>query len=197
MKITAENIHLDLLRASGGSLILGAGLTAIIKTPLDDCEAPWEWSDGHGPVSEWTCRDKKAGERIVAKDRNLRRYYDYAEATVIAKRDGWGITDAARAKLIAKLGRAPTKKEIVAASVDSDFEFLRSWCADEWRYIGVEVTLAHNGKEVGSDALWRIENNTNYWREVAAEMVNNLVAAHEKEEAEKAEWAARDTITIV
>lgn len=55
-----------------------------------DMGAPWEEHDGHGPVSEWTTRDKLPGERVLATDRNHRRYYDFAEACKIARRDGWG-----------------------------------------------------------------------------------------------------------
>ena len=52
--------------------------------------APWEEEDGHGPVSEWTRRDKRPGERVLCEDRGSRRYYDFAEACRIARRDGWG-----------------------------------------------------------------------------------------------------------
>ena len=55
-----------------------------------DCDigAPWGKHDGHGPVTEWTTRPKGPGERVLAEDRGSYRYYDYAEACRIAKRDG-------------------------------------------------------------------------------------------------------------
>lgn len=56
----------------------------------DDMGAPWENEDGHGPVSRWTSRPKRPGERVLNVDRGSYRYYDFAEAVKIAKRDGWG-----------------------------------------------------------------------------------------------------------
>lgn len=64
-----------------------------------DCDtgAPWIEHDGHGIVSDWTSRDKKPGELVLACDgrgraRNgVRRFYDFAETVKIARRDGWGI----------------------------------------------------------------------------------------------------------
>lgn len=32
---------------------------------------PWEEDEGHGPVSDWTTRDKKPGELVLASDRGL------------------------------------------------------------------------------------------------------------------------------
>lgn len=52
--------------------------------------APWEECDGHGPVSEWTTRAKLPGELVLASDRQSKRYYDFADACRIARRDGWG-----------------------------------------------------------------------------------------------------------
>ena len=57
--------------------------------PDYDHGAPWEEEDGHGPVSEWTSRAKLPGEVIIAKDRGSYRYYDFAGACRIARRDGW------------------------------------------------------------------------------------------------------------
>jgi len=57
----------------------------------DGSEAPWDSECGHGPVSDWTSRSKAPGERVLCEDRRgRRRYYDFAEAVAIAKRDGWG-----------------------------------------------------------------------------------------------------------
>lgn len=59
--------------------------------PRDDhMGAPWEEHDGHGPVSEWTSRDKAPGELVLAEGRHSKRFYDFAEACRIARRDGWG-----------------------------------------------------------------------------------------------------------
>lgn len=56
----------------------------------DTADAPWDREDGHGPVTDWTTRDKAPGELILASDGRRRRYYDFAEACRIARRDGWG-----------------------------------------------------------------------------------------------------------
>lgn len=55
-----------------------------------DHDAPWDNEDGHGPVSEWTTRDKAPGELVLCEDGRSKRYYDFAEACRIARRDGWG-----------------------------------------------------------------------------------------------------------
>lgn len=58
--------------------------------PDNDHGAPWDNCDGHGPVSDWTRRDKKPGELVLNTDRQSKRFYDYAEACRIARRDQWG-----------------------------------------------------------------------------------------------------------
>ena len=55
-----------------------------------DSGTPWDREDGHGPVSDWTTRDKQAGELVLHSGRSHKRYYDFAEACKIARRDGWG-----------------------------------------------------------------------------------------------------------
>ncbi|MNQ25022.1 hypothetical protein D3C85_382340 [compost metagenome] len=162
----------------------------------DDHGAPWEDSDGHGPVSDWTSRDKRPGEWVVSSDgrgraRNgSRRFYDAAEANRIAKRDGWGLCDEARAKLAAKLGRVPTAGEVRAEAVRRDFDFLRGWCADEWHYVGVAVAHVPNGTEPDevkrdySYALWGIESDADeYIMETAAELADECARALDDEAA--------------
>lgn len=63
---------------------------AITIEPDYDHGAPWDECDGHGPVSDWTTRDKAPGELELASDHGSKRFYDYAEACRIARRDGWG-----------------------------------------------------------------------------------------------------------
>lgn len=57
----------------------------------DTADSPWEREDGHGDVTEWMTRDKKPGELILNKDHSSARYYDFAGACKIARRDGWGV----------------------------------------------------------------------------------------------------------
>lgn len=58
--------------------------------PDEDHGAPWEEEYGHGPVSEWTTRDKLPGELVLNEDRRAKRFYDFQEACKIARAEGWG-----------------------------------------------------------------------------------------------------------
>lgn len=68
----------------------GAWIFTARIEPDDGMRAPWKEHDGHGPVSEWTTRDKTPGELVLCSDYGSKRYYDYATACHIARRDGWG-----------------------------------------------------------------------------------------------------------
>jgi hypothetical protein len=148
----------------------------------DNNDPPWERSDGHGVVSEWTTRAKRAGERVLITDYSSYRhyyyssyrYYDVVESTKRAKRkrDGWGLGDEAKAKLAKELCREPTKGEIIARAVENDYEFLRGWCNDEWRYVGVVVMDLESGDE---DSLWGIESSSDdYLVETALDLASGL-----------------------
>lgn len=142
----------------------------------DTQEAPWDREDGHGPVSEWTSRGKAPGERLLHKDHGSSRFYDFAEAVKIARRDGWGSEG--------DEGMKPGEK--AARAAEEDFERLRRWCADQWGYVGVSVTVSRNGVQLTQDyahALWGIESDCgDYINEVA------------KDCAEEALLAARETL---
>lgn len=144
-----------------------------------DCDMgpPWKEYDGHGVVSEWTTRDKAAGEKVLCSDRTSRRYYDVSRTMQIARRDGWGVSPAKEAELAQLLGRAPTRGEIVAAAVDSDFEYLRAWCNDEWQFVTVGVTLLDDGETVGeTEYLGGVENSdSSYLLEVAHELASQII----------------------
>lgn len=167
-----------------GDTITHAGLTFRVSIPYDDGHgAPWEECDGHGPVSDWRRNgwsrypEKAPGERVIASDRGSYRYYNVAEATRIAKRDGWGLGDADMAKLAANLGRAPTRGEVAAAAVEHDFDYLRRWCTDQWHYVGVVVTLLDSeGDETHeSESLWGIESEaTDCIAETAQELAERI-----------------------
>lgn len=174
-------------------LQLPGGITAHVKTERDDdTGAPWENCDGHGPVSEWTTRDKAAGERVLCSDGRSKRFYDYAAAIKEAKRDGWD----------APPYKTGTKGQQAARAVEHDFAFLQGWATDKWEYLGVIVTLFNaEGRELGEESVWGIESCENpghgyYWQECAADYVNALFARHCKEEAERAYWEARDVETV-
>ena len=113
----------------------GFACTATVYRDTDH-GAPWDAEDGHGPVSEWTRRRKRAGELVLCEDRGSRRYYDFAEACRIARRDGWRLRP-----------EHPSDKEPCVASeaARADFEYLRTWCNNEWHYVGVDVTVSKAG----------------------------------------------------
>lgn len=226
------------------------GLTFQVEFTYDyDCEPPWERSEGHGVVSDWTRRDKRPGEIVLSSDRNLKRFYDVQETTAIAKRDGWGLSDENKAALIQRVarktikrvakseyhvlenglrqdkltwetveipGRDPnkplTKGEIRAESVRRNFEFLRSWCNDQWQYVGVIVTLMvedEDGELVKSDdpehsdSLWGVETYEDHHMEQAWENAGNVAHQYRKQQEaaareaiERGYWAERDVETV-
>ena len=175
----------NLSRVYDGQQIEVKGMQFIVSLEHDDnSEAPWERSEGHGPVSEWTTRhDKRPGEWIVSMDRNSRRYYDSQEAMRLAKRDGWGLCEKKTAQLALKLGRAPTIGEIRAEAVRVDFEFLRGWCADDWHYLGVCVRhVSQDEDERYGHAVWGIEScSEEYIAETAYELAERCAAEINRE----------------
>lgn len=151
------------------------GKTFHVKIMDDDCcEPPWEHCDGHGPVSDWTRRDKKAGEWVLCEDNGLKRYYDFAEAMRMAKEEGWD----------AKPYGVGTKGERALRAVTADFEWLRKWCNDDWKYVTLHVTLFGEVDEYGyadveyEDYLGRVEydySSNGYWLEAAKEMASEIM----------------------
>lgn len=194
-----------------------SGLTFRFNTEHDtDAEAPWDREDGHGPVSDQRYHPfgmgsnppKAPGERILYWDRGYFRAYDWAEAMKIAKRDGWGLGADDIAKLAHRLGRVPTNGDIAAEAVHRDFERLRRWCGDQWRYVGVIVTLMvedDDGELVDydgplrakfMDSLWGVEDDeAEYLEETAHELADGIAAAYLAEQAEAKHWAERDVTT--
>lgn len=138
-----------------------------------DTGAPWENAEGHGTVSEWTRRRKRAGELVLNNSHGDKRYYDFAEACRIALRDGW---DHAESRV-----EGETKRQKAARAAMADFEYLRSWCQDEWRYVGVIVTLLDDDGELTdvSDSLWCVEDrDPNYVAEVARVLADELASGY-------------------
>jgi hypothetical protein len=136
----------------------------------DDDTPPWKREDGHGPVSDWTSRQKQPGERVLNEYGRSNRFYDFAEACKIALRDGWGTKD----------GRQPgeTAKAYAARAAEQDYATLKAWCKDEWFYCGIVVTVERENVELVAEyfhALWGIECNypgadNSYLTEVANDL---------------------------
>lgn len=148
----------------------------------EDAGTPWDNEDGHGPVSKWTNRPKRPGELVLQSDRGGYRYYDYAEAVKIAKRDGWGWLPG---KLIIERdgegmgGRATcgdftaydaenfnnaisevyrlhkatmSPRQYAAKAALRDYNILKAWCNDEWFYCGIVLSVLDNGHEISDHA---------------------------------------------
>jgi hypothetical protein len=173
--------------------------------------APWEEHDGHGVVSDWTRRDKRSGEIVLCTDRGSKRYYDFAESMRIARRDGWGLCADGQATLVKSLvtrgrdaAKPLTQGEIAAEAVRRDFEYLRRWCADQWRWVDLVVELLDaDGEPVAgrgdaaNDSLWGMESDQDsYLQETAQDMALGLARGLQKEVAERLYWNARDVATV-
>jgi hypothetical protein len=194
---------------SDGDTFEHEGFTFRVNVMQDyNYDPPWEREEGHGPVSEWRSYrysgrpDKCPGEVILVSEHFSARFYDFAETTRIAKRDGWGLGEEEMRKLEKELGRKPTRKQIVRRAVENDYEYLRRWCNDQWKYIGVVVTHIPDDAEpddVETDymhALWGIESDSyDCIKEVAHELADEACRELITERDEAGHWAARDVVT--
>ncbi len=124
---------------------------------------PWEEHDGHGPVSEWTTRDKRPGEWVLSVDGPHKRYYDAEMAQAIARRYGWGFEGCAESGL--------TKRQIAAEAVRRDFRYLKAWCDDEWCWLEYDMTIyGPDGQEVDERSLCGIDDEEYLLEECEAEV---------------------------
>lgn len=106
-----------------------------------------------------------------------------------------------RKEFLMEAEREPTRGEIAALAVEADFENLRAWRNNEWSYIVLSVSIESidedgEATEIEIDHLGGVESFGDYWREQAAEMGQNLISNYLTEQAEKAEWEARDVVTV-
>ena len=125
---------------------LGSLHIVVAMADDDTSGEPWKEHDGHGPVTDWVTRAKRPGERILAQDGGAYRYYDVEEATKIAKRDGWG-----------PMLEGMSRDQSIALAVDADFNYLKRWCDDQWRWVGVVVAIYAGETRLAHDSLWGIE----------------------------------------
>jgi hypothetical protein len=172
------------------------GYTASITFNPDDIGTPWEWEDGHGPVSEWTMRGKRPGEWVLCTDRHgSKRYYDAKAAQAIALRDGWNTKD-----------KSGTARQQAARAVLSDYSYLRAWCNSDWEYVLVDAELLRHGHTVAKDCLAGVESFKYYHHECALGMATKMMhadiqerterlALRKREHGERRYWATRDVVT--
>ena len=139
----------------------------------DNMGTPWDEHDGHGPVSDWTSRNKRPGELVLNSDRGSRRYYDFQAAMKQARAEGWQTAPY----------DVPTETAGQRAyrAVMADFNRLRAWCRDDWCWVGVIVekvetcpACAHT-RPVEAASLWGLESDqTEYLAETARELAAEL-----------------------
>lgn len=140
------------------------------RTRDDDAGPPWEACDGHGPVSDWTSREKRPGEVVLSVDRHSRRYYDIREAQRIALRDQWGIPNPG----------TKTRRQTAREAAQRDFCYLHAWCNNEWEYqILSIVPLNADGdpRAKYTQSLAGIESNSAdaYFWEVAFDLAEQAI----------------------
>lgn len=133
-----------------------------------DHGAPWEEEDGHGEVSDWTTRDKRPGEMVLSSIRRMKRFYNFAGAVKLARRNRWNTAPYSW----------PSNGAQAHAAAMADYEHLRAWCNDEWHYCGIVVTLLDaDGEPDSVDAsLWGIESECgDYHEEVIGDLITECV----------------------
>lgn len=154
------------------------GFTLIARLSRDhDHGPPWKEEDGHGPVSDWRPKkDKRAGEVVLSTDRYAARFYNWAEAIKIAKRDGWD----------APPYGTGTKGEQAERAVKQDFELLKRWCDDEWWYGIIDIEVSKGDVDLDDHAVSlcgigvNAGENNHYLQEVANEMIAEALKAAKK-----------------
>lgn len=176
---------------------LPGGYQVELEILLDDCsEAPWDWSDGHGPVSEWTTRSKAPGEWVLCEDRRSKRYYDAAAAQKQAVEDGWDSPPYGEG----------TKRARAARAVLVDFKYLKGWCAGDWCFVTLHVTVSRNEEEIADEYLGGVESFGSFWKEEGRSMAEyevkqDMFARHLawrealKECRERHYWEHREVVT--
>mgnify|MGYP000157909704 CR=1 FL=1 len=179
----------------------------------DSQEAPWNSCgmvnverapSGYG--RSWG-QAKKPGELVF--HRGDQHEYSYVcnipDALKQARAEQWGLSPESTENLVSRLGRAPTKREIAVEAVRQNIEFLRGWCANDWTYVVIGVTLLDaDGEPTGTmEYLGGVESCGDCARtEVAPGLADEILAnrgqawreALEEARARKY-WACRDVVT--
>lgn len=133
----------------------------------DTSRAPWEDSAGCGVVSWWRPKTSKAPwERVLSKDRDFCRFYDMRATREKAMKEGWGLPESEAKGL--------TKKQIIAEAIERDFRRLRSWCDDEWWYVGLVVRAKFAPGE--EESVWGIESDCDdFIKETSEDLAHDLL----------------------
>jgi hypothetical protein len=159
----------------------------------EDSDAPWDNSDGHGPVRKGHGTNyhgyaaKSPGERpLNHRGWNTQQYfYDWAKACEMAKKDGWN----------AEPYDAPNRIE---RAVQADFDFLSSWLNDDWHYAIVTCgVIDEDGDPIKEfeDCCGGYETYKDYHLTAGREMADELAKRYAEELAERAHWEERGVVT--
>lgn len=156
------------------------GREVIVSWRYDEVSSPPWMYDGHGPVREGARHiglysDKRPHERPLSTDRADDRqfYYDWREATRLARIEGWCDDIDTFMRLTAKHKRTPTKGMVAEYAVQRDFEYLSRWCMDGWWWCSIAVTDLETGVEA---SLWGVESTDEhgYHEEVIDDLANGM-----------------------
>jgi hypothetical protein len=114
-----------------------------IDSPSQD--PPWEDCDGCGVVLEIDPGSAEISgnlRRLVPPDwAGDAWYYDMDASIDRAVAEQWGLPSEALASLTSSLDTPPTRLDIAKAAVELDFDYLRSWCHDEWNWLCAIVRI--------------------------------------------------------
>lgn len=177
-----------------GSTVTVNGVNFTVSIEPDyDMRLPWEEMDGLGVIRQsskiHSCgySDKRPGERPMnSPDRKCYQFYYDVQATIKkAIAEGWGLSDEHKQMLSARLGRQPTKREIICEAVERDFNFCSGFINNDWQYYS--VSIYPEGEENEYDyCLGGVDDYVDsYPGEVALELIDNYfydLAKQQKQE---------------
>lgn len=143
------------------------GYLFTIEVDYDEFEEPpWSRYDGHGPVSDWTTRDKKPSEVVLSSIRGSNLYYDFSRAMKKAKEERW---DAA------PYGQG-TKGERAERAVRADIKYLRDYIDNVWVYVTLSVTLRGSGYTTSLGGVEYDYSENGHWMTEVHIMADELIA---------------------
>ena len=143
------------------------GYLFTIEVDYDEFEEPpWSRYDGHGPVSDWTTRDKKPSEVVLWTVGGAKLYYDFSRAMKKAKEDGW---DAA------PYGQG-TRGERAERAVRADIKYLRDYIDNVWVYVTLSVTLRGSGYTTSLGGVEYDYSENGHWMTEVHLMADELIA---------------------
>lgn len=143
------------------------GYLFTIEVDYDEFEGPpWSRYDGHGPVSDWTTRDKKPSEVVLSSIGGSNLYYDFSRAMKKAKEERW---DAA------PYGQG-TKGERAERAVRADIKYLRDYIDNVWVYVTLSVTLRGSGYTTSLGGVEYDYSENGHWMTEVHLMADELIA---------------------